>query len=102
MTQLIAVMPIAHLAEGDHTVMRVQGQEVLICCVEGQYYAVQGRCSHAGQSLSSGHVRGCVVTCPRHGAGFDVRSGACLSAPATQPLRHFPVMLDRGKICIEV
>ena len=100
MTQLIPVLPISALAEGEHHVVRVANQEVLLCNVEGQYYALQGRCSHAGQSLVSARLCGYEITCPLHGARFDVRSGMCLSAPATQPIERFPVLLEGGKVCV--
>jgi len=70
--------------------------------VHGQFYAVQARCSHAAQSLAQGAVRGTEVTCPRHGARFDIRTGECLAAPAQTPLSRFPVFIDGGKVCLDI
>ncbi|MEQ8690124.1 MAG: non-heme iron oxygenase ferredoxin subunit [Pseudomonadales bacterium] len=96
------VMPMAALAEGDAQVVRVNGQAILICCVEGQYYAVAAECSHARQSLATGRLRGFEIVCPLHGARFDVRTGACTAAPAQRPIQRFPVLLEAGKVCIDI
>jgi len=90
------------LGEGDMVACDVDGVSVLICRVDGEYYAVANRCSHASQPLATGRLWGCELTCPLHGARFDVRTGQALSAPATEPIRTFPVTLDKGKVCVAV
>lgn len=99
---LIPVLPMAALAEGEMTPVQIEGQDLLICQVEGQYYAMRDQCSHARQRLSTGRLRGCEVSCPLHGARFDVRTGQALAAPATVPIQTFPVLLEGGKVCVEL
>jgi 3-phenylpropionate/trans-cinnamate dioxygenase ferredoxin component len=53
----------------------VGGKEILLANVDGSYYAIANKCSHLGGSLAKGSLEGCIVTCPRHGARFDVRNG---------------------------
>ena len=96
------VMAMADLGEGQSVCVRVQGLEVLVSQVHGQFYAVHAQCSHAAQSLAYGKVRGTQVSCPLHGAKFDIRTGACLAAPAQTPLKSFPVFIEAGKVCIEI
>ena len=98
----VATISIADLAEGDTTALKIDGVDVIICNVEGQFYAVHGQCSHARQSLATGKLRGHQLACPLHGARFDVRTGACLAAPAQRPIASFPVTLEGGKVCVEV
>lgn len=92
----------AALGEGDMAVCQVDGVELLICQVRGSYYAVSNHCSHAGQTLAGGKLRGHTISCPLHGATFDVRTGECLAAPATRPIKSFPVTLERGKVLVTI
>ena len=46
------------------------------------YYAIGDTCTHRGGLLSEGDVQGTKVTCPWHGADFDLKSGAVLGPPA--------------------
>jgi nitrite reductase/ring-hydroxylating ferredoxin subunit len=55
--------------------VEVDGKEILIANVGGNYYAISDRCGHSNASLSKGRLNGNVVTCPLHGAQFDVITG---------------------------
>ena len=90
------------MADGEMHACEVDGVDVLLCRVDGEYYAVVDHCSHATQKLSAGRLRGFEVTCPLHGARFDVRDGRCLAAPASQPIRTIPVTLEGGKVNVTV
>lgn len=55
-------------------------------------YAVADRCTHKDFALSGGElVEPCVLECPWHGARYDVRTGAVISGPATDPVMTYPV-----------
>ena len=98
----VALMPMAALGEGEHVAVQVDGIPILVCQVEGQFYALRNQCSHAQQPLSSGRLRGFEITCPLHGARFDVRSGSCNGGPAPQPIQTFPVTLEGGKVNVMI
>ncbi len=53
----------------------VGGKEVLLANIDGSFYAIANKCSHLGGSLVKGTLEGSIVTCPRHGARFDVKTG---------------------------
>jgi nitrite reductase/ring-hydroxylating ferredoxin subunit len=55
--------------------VEVNDREIAIANVNGKFYAIDDRCGHASARLSSGGLRGNIVTCPLHGAQFDVTSG---------------------------
>ena len=99
---MIAVMPVTALSEGQMAACTVAGEEVLIAQVEGQFYAVANRCSHAGQRLSGGRLSGFEIRCPLHRAIFDIRTGVPLTAPAERPLKRYPVTLSGGKVCLNI
>jgi len=80
----------------------VDGVTVLVCQVEGRFYALHNQCSHARQALHAGTLVGHQVRCPLHGGRFNVRTGACEGPPANAPVQTFPLMLERGKVHIDV
>ncbi len=80
----------------------VNGVAVLVCQREGQFYAIEDQCTHARQLLSEGRLRGYEVSCPLHGARFDVRTGKCTAAPAKRDAKSFPVTLEGGKVHVTV
>jgi 3-phenylpropionate/trans-cinnamate dioxygenase ferredoxin component len=54
---------------------------ILIANVNGKFYAIGGKCTHMGGDLSKGKLEGNIVTCPRHGAQYDVTSGKNVRGP---------------------
>ena len=64
---LTSICTIAELGEGETHASFVDGVEVLVCNIQGEYFAVHGQCSHARQSLATGRVRGYEISCPLHG-----------------------------------
>jgi nitrite reductase/ring-hydroxylating ferredoxin subunit len=72
---------------------------VCVYHIEGnQYTAVLMSCTHQGAELQ---VSGDMLTCPAHGSSFD-KWGNATEAPATLPLRSFPVTVTDGKLFIDM
>ena len=63
-------------------------ESIIVFNVEGTFYCVADLCTHDDGPLGDGALQGCEVECPRHGARFDVRTGAALCLPAVQPYHH--------------
>jgi 3-phenylpropionate/trans-cinnamate dioxygenase ferredoxin subunit len=84
------------------TRVMVDGVPVLLCNVDGEFYAVEDVCTHDGGALDGGELDGCRVMCPRHGAFFDVRTGQALTLPAVSPLPTYPVHVDGDDVSIDV
>ena len=61
--------------------VKLSDKEILIANVDGAYYAMGSRCPHAKGDLSKGTLEGNILTCPRHGSRFDVKSGKAISGP---------------------
>ncbi len=86
------------LAPGEWIKIELEQGEALLFNVDGAYYAVEDLCTHDGGPLSDGTVEGCSITCPRHGARFDLRSGEVLAPPAYEAIHVFPVRLNGDTI----
>jgi uncharacterized protein YbjT (DUF2867 family)/nitrite reductase/ring-hydroxylating ferredoxin subunit len=68
--------------------------DVAVFNVEGGFCATQARCTHRQGPLSEGAIDGSTVTCPLHGAQFNVWTGAVLCGPAKDPLETYGVTVD--------
>ena len=73
-----------------------------MCKLEDGVFAIDDTCSHAGGSLCQGTLEGAVVECPRHGAKFDVRTGAVVALPAKLPQRSYPVQVKDGEVRLQL
>jgi 3-phenylpropionate/trans-cinnamate dioxygenase ferredoxin component len=67
---------------------------------EGEFFATDNRCTHAEALMSEGYLEDGCIECPLHQARFDIRTGAALCAPATEPLRTYPVKREGEEIYI--
>lgn len=94
------VMPMNALADGEMRPCRVGDADVLVCRVDGRFYAVANRCPHAGQKLHGGRLRGFELRCPLHAASFDIRDGRCQGGPADEGLATYPVLIEAGHLLV--
>jgi nitrite reductase/ring-hydroxylating ferredoxin subunit len=62
--------------------------------VAGRFCATQAKCTHRGGPLNEGKLDGSTVTCPWHGAQFNVCTGAVLRGPATEPVKTYRVIVE--------
>ena len=77
--EFIKVADTSTLPAGKTMLVTAGGKEILLANVDGAYHAIANKCTHLGGSLAKGTFTGSVVTCPRHGAQFDVKTGQAVS-----------------------
>lgn len=84
-------------------------KRILVAHTDDGFYAVDGVCTHMGGHLADGRLEGFVVTCPRHGSGFDVRTGANVASPKIGPLKmkaadlmSYPVTVEGEAIKVTI
>jgi 3-phenylpropionate/trans-cinnamate dioxygenase ferredoxin component len=68
--------------------------DVAVFNVGGSFCATQNKCTHREGPLSEGRLAGSTVTCPRHGAQFNVCTGAVLRGPAQVALSTYRVAIE--------
>ena len=70
--------------------------------IDGNYFAINDTCTHAGGSLSEGKVEGSIITCDWHGAQFDCKSGKLVKFPAKiDDLESYNVVIESDTIFVE-
>jgi len=97
----VPVAKVSAIAPGTTKAVRVGDIDVMLCNVDGSIYAIEDVCTHDGGALDQGRLEGVCIECPRHGARFDVRTGAVLALPAVIPVPTYAVRVEGDDIYVE-
>ena len=100
MSEFTKVADSASLPPGGSMCVEFGEERVALFNVGGEVYAIADSCTHVGGPLSEGSVQGTVVTCPLHGATFDLTTGNVTGPPAGSPVKCYQVRLEGDEIQI--
>ena len=98
----VAVCPCEAVAPGGMGRFNVGDRALAIYRVADRFYATAAICTHEHADLTEGELDGLRVSCPLHGARFDIATGRVLSPPAFKPLRTFPVRVAAGQVEVDL
>ena len=101
MTEWTDVAPAAEFPPGKWRTVELEDTLIAVFNIDGEYHAVENLCTHDYAELTDGEVCGDIITCPLHGAEFNLRSGEVLSPPAYEPLTTFPVRVEGGTVQVQ-
>jgi 3-phenylpropionate/trans-cinnamate dioxygenase ferredoxin subunit len=92
-TRWARVLERGELRDGELIPVEIDGTPVVLVRHAGEFFAVQNNCSHQDFPLSEAGFdpRDEVLVCAWHGGCFDIRTGAAVIPPATDPVETFPV-----------
>ena len=102
MTDFISVATTDDLNDGEGTVVEANGYTIALFRVDDDFHAIGNECTHSGGPLGEGELNGTTVTCPWHGAQFDVTSGEVLEPPADDSEPAYEVRVDDDKVLVGV
>jgi nitrite reductase/ring-hydroxylating ferredoxin subunit len=88
-------------APGARTLLRVDGECVVLFNLQGEYHALADSCPHQGASLAGGKLEGRSVQCPAHGLRFDIVTGCMLQAPGMRAT-IYPVAVEHGRVFLQL
>jgi nitrite reductase/ring-hydroxylating ferredoxin subunit len=78
---LVKIADVTEIEVGKMKMFKIGEKEYLVANVNGKYYAIGNRCTHADGDLSKGSLTGNIVQCPKHKSTFDVTTGKVISGP---------------------
>ena len=94
---------VSDITSGKMIMVSTDGKDILVTNVDGNYYAVDDTCTHAGASLSEGSLDGSTVTCPWHGSTWDCKSGKMFAfGVQLNDLPSYKVTVESDEIFVEV
>jgi nitrite reductase/ring-hydroxylating ferredoxin subunit len=99
----VVVGKTAEIEEGKLVHITASGKEIAVTKLDGEYYAIDNICTHAGAELHEGELNSGELTCPWHGAKWNVKTGSLISFPQKlKPLESHKVMVENDTLFIEV
>jgi len=104
MSHWTEVALVKEFGAGQSILVNIEGVEIAVFNLDGQYYAIEDVCSHDGSSMlgcglaPEDVLDGEQIICPRHGARFCIKTGAALTPPAYDPIATFPVKITNGMV----
>jgi 3-phenylpropionate/trans-cinnamate dioxygenase ferredoxin component len=104
MSDFIPVAKASDVPDPGSTLVEVGERLVVLIHAVGHFYALDDICTHDGGPLSEGPIDPSekTIACPRHGAKFDIRTGAALTMPATKATRSHEVLVEGGQIFVRL
>lgn len=102
MAEFVKVADIHEIAAGSIKHVEVNGKSIALFNLEGNFFAIGNECTHRGGPLAEGYIEGESVTCPWHGAQFNVKTGAVEGSPATKDVAKYNVRVQGNDVEVEV
>ncbi len=94
----VTVAKVGEIPEGGRRIVRIDDQAIAVFHLDGGYYAIEDVCTHDGGPVAEGTLEGDIIECPRHGAKFNVKTGAVVAFPATSPVPTYSVRIQGDEI----
>jgi 3-phenylpropionate/trans-cinnamate dioxygenase ferredoxin subunit len=101
-TRHVDVAALDEVPAGTMKMVQVDGTDILVVNLDGQLHAMQGVCSHEYFELDKGFLTGDSLTCALHLSRFDIETGEALDPPAELPLVKYSVLVEAGRIILEL
>lgn len=101
MSEFVTVAHAGEIAPGAVKVVNVDGIAIGVANVDGEFYAFGDVCTHDEGPVAEGELDGYQIECPRHGARFDVRTGAVKLLPAVVPIPVYPLRVEGDAIQVK-
>jgi 3-phenylpropionate/trans-cinnamate dioxygenase ferredoxin subunit len=102
MSDYISVAKTTEIPDPGSLLVEVEDRLVVLLHVSGKFYALDDVCTHDGGPLSEGTIHDHTIACPRHGARFDIRTGAALTMPATQATASHSVRVEGDRVLVKL
>ena len=87
---------------GQARLVAVKSREIALFNIDGQFFALANACTHENGASAEGEIWDREVTCPLHGATFDIRTGEILTPPAYEAVATYRVRASGTDVEVEV
>ena len=102
MSDFVRVAKVSDVPDPGKMLVEVDERLVALFQVGGKFFAIDDVCTHDGGPLAEGKLEDHTIACPRHGAKFDIRTGAALTMPATKPTAAHEVKVEGENVYVRI
>lgn len=100
--ELVKICTIDEIQEGKTKLFDFGDRPIIIGKWKGEYFAYEGICTHDGGDIGPGEIIEGQIECPRHGARFDIMTGAATRLPAVAGLNRYQVQLKGNELLVVI
>lgn len=98
----IIVCKTTEIVSGQMKKVSFDGKEIVVCNIDGNYFAIDDTCTHSGASLSEGKLEDSTITCDWHGAQFECKTGKLVKFPVEiANLKSYNVIVESDDVVVE-
>ena len=102
MAEFIRVAKVSDVPDPGKQLFEVDDRLVVLCHMDGEFFCIDDVCTHDGGPLADGFLNGHQLSCPRHGAKFDIRDGRALTMPATESTASHEVKVEGDEVFVKL
>jgi 3-phenylpropionate/trans-cinnamate dioxygenase ferredoxin subunit len=104
MSDFLPVAKVSEVSDPGSMLVEVGDRLVVLIHAAGHFYALDDVCTHDGGPLSDGPLDAehGTIACPRHGAKFDIKTGAAVTMPATKPTISHEVKVEGDQVFVRL
>lgn len=104
MGDFVSVASVSDFADPGRQLVEVDDRLIVVVRVGQDFFALDDICTHDGGPLSDGEIDSacCTIACPRHGAKFDLATGAAKTMPATKPTVAHEVQVSGDQVLVRL
>ena len=102
MSDFVRVCKVGDVPDPGKQIFDLDERYIVLFHVDGRFYALDDLCTHDGGPLGEGLLERFTITCPRHGAKFDIRDGRVLCMPATSGTGSHEVKVEGDEVFVKI
>lgn len=98
----VKVAKVNDVGEGELKKVMLGNEPVALFKVDGKFYATTNICAHEQCELDENHaIHGDIVECTCHGSQYEIKTGANVLPPASEPLKTYKLTIENGDVYVE-
>ena len=102
MSEFVKAANTSDVPDPGKQLIEVDERLVVLLHVDGAFYCIDDVCTHDGGPLAEGTLCGHELSCPRHGAKFDIRDGRATAMPATENTAAHEVKVEGDEVFVRL